>query len=170
MKNKECQINSIGQISDRVSTINFIWQRIKKLRRTFKRRRDYIINFFQELQGKKKTPLANQPILQPGDIVRVKSKKDIQSTLNRWNKLKGCAFMEEMWPYCGTQQRVFKRVNKFLDERDYLMKKCNNIVLLEGTICTGTKDFGPCDRSCFFFWRDEWLEKIDADQQSTNRK
>lgn len=170
MKNKECQINSLGHISDRVSAINFIWQRIKKLRRTFKRRRDYIINFFQELQGKKQTPPANQTIIQPGDIVRVKSKKDIQSTLNRWNKLNGCAFMEEMWPYCGTQQRVFKRVNKFLDERDYLMKKCNNIVLLEGIICTGTKDFGPCDRSCFFFWRDEWLEKIDADQQSTNWK
>ena len=69
--------------------------------------------------------------------------------------------MEEMWPYCGTTQKVFKRVEKFLDERDYLLKKCRGIVILEGIFCEGTKDFGQCDRSCFFFWREEWLEKID---------
>jgi hypothetical protein len=27
-------------------------------------------------------------------------------------------------------------------------------------MCQGTKDFGRCDRSCFFFWREEWLEKL----------
>jgi hypothetical protein len=30
--------------------------------------------------------------------------------------------MEEMWPFCGTTQKVFKRVEKFLDERDYLKR------------------------------------------------
>ena len=98
-------------------------------------------------------------LLKPGDLVQVKSKAEIQATLNRWNQLKRCAFMEEMGPYCGTTQRVFKRVEKFLDERDYLMKKCKGIIILEGVYCEGTRDFGACDRSCFFFWREEWLKK-----------
>jgi hypothetical protein len=68
--------------------------------------------------------------------------------------------MEEMWCHCGTTQRVYKRVEKFMDERDYLVKRCKGIVILEGVMCEGTKDFGPCDRSCFYFWREEWLEKL----------
>lgn len=101
--------------------------------------------------------------LQRGDSVRVRSKEDIEATLNKWNQLKGCAFMEEMWPYCGTVQKVHGRVVKFLDERDYLLKKCRGIILLENVFCEGTKDFGACDRSCFFFWREEWLEKVDEE-------
>jgi hypothetical protein len=100
-------------------------------------------------------------LVQAGDRVRVRSKQEIQATLNRWNQLNRCSFMEEMWPYCGTTQRVLKRVGKFLDERDYLIKKCKGVLILDGVMCQGTKDFGACDRSCFFFWREEWLEKID---------
>lgn len=90
----------------------------------------------------------------------VRSAAEIQQTLDRWNSVKGCSFMEEMWPYCGTEQTVLKEVKRFLDERDYLIKKCSRIVILDGVMCQGTKDFGACDRSCFFFWREEWLEKV----------
>jgi hypothetical protein len=38
------------------------------------------------------------------------------------------------------------------------------VAILDGVICNGTEDFGPCDRSCFFFWREEWLEKVDPGQ------
>ena len=41
-----------------------------------------------------------------------------------------------------------------------LFQKSNGIVILENVICQGTIDFGKCDRSCFYFWREEWLEKI----------
>jgi hypothetical protein len=51
-------------------------------------------------------------------------------------------------------------MEKFLDERDYRVKKCKGIILLEGAICGGTAYFGRCDRACFFFWREEWLEKL----------
>jgi hypothetical protein len=93
-------------------------------------------------------------------MVRVRSREEIQATLNRWNQLRGCTFMEEMWRHCGTIQQVYKRVDRFLDERDYLVKRCKGTVLLEGLICEGTKNFGPCDRSCFYFWKEEWLEKL----------
>lgn len=97
--------------------------------------------------------------LKAGDLVRVRSKEEIQATLDYRNQLQGCAFMEEMWPYCGTTQQVLKRVARVLDERDFLVKKCKGIVLLDGAICEGTKELGPCDHSCFFFWKEEWLEK-----------
>ena len=166
MPDPKCQIMDLATLSQRLLSYEVAWQRIKKLQCTFRRRKNYLQSWFLEVLGKKevdpKRSGANQAsmTLKPDDLVRVKSEKEIRMTLNRWNQLQGCGFMEEMWPYCGTTQRVFKRVEKFLDERDYLMKKCTGIVILEGVICNGTKDFGPCDRSCFYFWREEWLEKV----------
>lgn len=98
--------------------------------------------------------------LKSGDMVRVRSLEEIQNTLNPFNELKGCAFLEDMKRYCSTQQRVFKVLERFLDERDYQVKKAKGIVLLEGVYCQGTPVFGRCDRSCLLFWREEWLEKL----------
>ncbi len=107
--------------------------------------------------------------LRAGDLVRIRSKEEIQATLNPWGILKGCMFMsKEMSPYCGTTQKVFKRLERFVDERDYHVKKSNGVILLEGLYCEGTSDYGRCDRSCFYFWREEWLEKIDGNAQSQN--
>lgn len=138
-----------------------------RIRRFLKRRLIYINNWFLEIIHKSNfntLDIANlgakDSELQPGDLVRVRSKDEIKETLSRWNSLKGCTFLEEMWPYCGTTQHVMKKVERFLDERDYQTKKTKGVVLLEGIICAGTIDFGKCDRSCFFFWREEWLEKI----------
>jgi hypothetical protein len=93
-----------------------------------------------------------------GDLVRVRSAAEIQSTLNDRDELKGCKFMESMWQYCGTTQRVLQPVRRFVDERDYRVKRAKGIVLLEGLICHGSEDYGQCDRACFYFWRVEWLE------------
>lgn len=100
------------------------------------------------------------PKLEAGDWVRVKSLEEIMTTLNMWRQLRGCAFMAEMEPYCGTVQRVLKPVRRFVDERDLRVVRSNGIVLLEGLVCQGTAGIGPCDRSCLYFWRVEWLEKI----------
>jgi hypothetical protein len=99
--------------------------------------------------------------LKAGDLVRVRPAGEIQATLNHWRQLKGCTFMPEMEQYCGTVQRVLKPMERFVDERDLRVKKCRGIILLEGLQCQGAADFGRCDRSCYFFWRQEWLEKIE---------
>jgi hypothetical protein len=161
-----CQLFDLAEISGKTGLLNIFVQKRKRLKRIFKRRRRYLVNLFLEFTRQKQTSKDSvkrssvAEDLKSGDIVRVKSRVEIQNTLNRWNKLKSCSFMEEMWSYCGTTQRVYKRIERFLDERDYLIKKCRGIVILEGIFCEGTKDFGPCDRSCFFFWRQEWLERI----------
>ncbi len=135
--------------------------------RTFKNRTNDLINRFCELTGRNTKPsvsLVNAPSagLQAGDWVSVRSLEEIETTLNQWRQLKGCAFMPEMAEYCGTTQRVLKPMKRFVDERDLRVKKSNGIILLEGVMCQGTAEFGSCDRSCFVFWREEWLEKIDG--------
>jgi hypothetical protein len=100
--------------------------------------------------------------LQAGDWVRVRSREEIEATLDRWKELKGCAFLEYMWQYCETTQQVLQPMERFLDERDYKVKKVKGLVLLKDVICRGTPVFGRCDRCCHLFWRVEWLEKIEA--------
>ena len=103
---------------------------------------------------------SESPPLQAGERVRIKSAAEIQSTLNRWQEFKGCGFMDDMWKFCSSEQRILKPVTRFVDERDYKVKRVKGIVLLEGLTCKGTPILGRCDRNCYYFWREEWLERI----------
>ena len=120
--------------------------------------------YYAGIEKKRATlPRSNatvSPGLKNGDRVRVRSREEIQGTLNPFKELKGCAFLPEMWQYCETEQRVLQVMERFLDERDYKVKKVKGLVLLENVLCLGTPVFGRCDRRCHFFWREEWLEKI----------
>jgi hypothetical protein len=175
----QCQIQELPGLFERYAEIP-PESLLRKLRLLVRRRlNSHQVRFFKTKTGrilqqaliflgaKRSTPsMVNDPYrstFSPGDLVRIRSKEEIQSTLNRWGQLKGCTFMpHEMTPYCGTMQRVFKPMERFVDERDYHVKKASGIILLQGVHCEGTTDYGRCDRSCFFFWREEWLEKIDA--------
>lgn len=105
--------------------------------------------------------LSNNPPLESGDLVRVREIEEIKKTLDPFNELRGCSFMPDMEKYCGTKQRVFRSMKYFMDERDYKLKKTKGLILLENVFCSGTPVFGQCDRCCFLFWREEWLERID---------
>lgn len=154
-----CQIHCIPYIARPANPADKITHIYSRVKRFLKRRTIYLQNRFSE-KFRRLTDKPNPP-LQAGERVRIRSKAEIQSTLDHWNSLKGCTFLEEMWPYCGTNQRVLKRMERFLDERDYRLKRTSGSVLLDGVICNGTIDFGKCDRSCFFFWREEWLERLE---------
>ena len=101
--------------------------------------------------------------LKPGNIVRIRPKEQILRTLDKDNALEGCYFMDEMWQYCGSQQKVLKRVDYFFDERGAKFYRANNTVLLEDVFCSGKLgNFMPrCDRNCYIFWKEDWLEKIE---------
>ena len=102
----------------------------------------------------------NRQPLKAGDMVRVRTMEEIEATLDRNGKTKGCGFMKAQREYCGTVQSVFKSMERFVEERDFKVKKCKGLVLLEGVMCEGNEIYGRCDRSCLIFWREEWLEKI----------
>jgi hypothetical protein len=100
------------------------------------------------------------PPFKKGDRVRVRSIQEIRATLNSKDWLKGCKFMPEMEQYCDTVQRIFQPVERFLEESDYTIRKTKGLVLLENIYCQGVAGAGRCDRSCFYFWRVEWLEDL----------
>ena len=143
--------------------------------RSFKNYTNNKINRFCYLIGKDKKPAAlikatSSVKLKAGDWVRVRSLEKIESSLNHWHQVRGCTFMPVMAQYCGTTHRVFKHMNRFVDERDKLIKKTSGIILLDGVICRGTPGFGRCDRACLHFWRQEWLEKICEPMKPLKRK
>ena len=98
--------------------------------------------------------------LEPGDWVEVRSEQEIRASLDSQGKHRGMAFVPvEMLVHCGRQYRVLKRVEKIFLEESRQNRKLKNTVLLEGVQCQGIGL--DCDRSCFLFWREAWLKKID---------
>ena len=100
--------------------------------------------------------------LRPGELVEVKPIDEILATLGPDRKYKGLLWMTGMRKYCGKRYRVFKRIENILLETNGESRKMSNTVILEGVMCDGA-EFGGCDRSCFHFWREAWLKRIEEE-------
>jgi hypothetical protein len=97
--------------------------------------------------------------LQPGDIVRVKSKPEIEKTLTKSKNL-GLWFDVEMHRYCGGEFRVAGRVQTMISEENGSMLTLKNpCIMLEGTIGTGEYQ-GLCPQCDLIYWREVWLERL----------
>lgn len=115
---------------------------------------------------KKTTPAANRKRdssgLKTGDWVEVRSVKEIFSSLDAQGKLNGLSFTSEMLNYCGKRFKIYKNLDKIILEATGELRKIKTpTVLLEGVICDGTAH-GQCDKSCFLFWRENWLKKVPS--------
>jgi len=162
-KETNCQLRGVSGLAEGPAQALAI-QRIRRLRNGVRRRLQFLRNIAREVARRAASAGEESKArgrLQAGDLVLVNSRREIEASLDRWNSLRHCAFLPEMWRFCGTRQRVLKRVEQFLDERDYHVKKASGLVILDGVLCGGTAAFGRCDRSCFYFWREEWLAKVD---------
>jgi hypothetical protein len=110
--------------------------------------------------GRKK-PRLN---LKPGDLVEVKSEKEIFETLDVNGQHRGLAFFKEMVKFCGKRFRVYKRLRRIILEASGEMREMKTpTVLLEGVLCDG-EFHGNCDRSCFCYWREIWLKPVEPKQ------
>jgi hypothetical protein len=99
--------------------------------------------------------------LKPGEWVEVKSIRDIFDTLDEHGKLKGLAFNPEQAKFSGGRFKVYKRLENIILESTGERRRIKTpTVLLEGVFCDG-EAHGKCDRSCFCFWRETWLRRID---------
>jgi hypothetical protein len=101
--------------------------------------------------------------LHPGELVRVKSYREILATLNTDNKNRGLRFDAELVPYCGGIYRVLNRVNKIIDEKTgKMLTMKTETVILEGVWCqarySNCRMF--CPRSIYSLWREIWLERV----------
>jgi hypothetical protein len=114
-------------------------------------------------QGKRgsasKTSTVGLSLL-PGDLVEVRSAREIFATLDGQDKLRGLRFNPEMEKFCGKRFRVHKRLDKIILEATGELRSIKTpTVFLDGVFCDG-KAHGGCDRSCFCFWREAWLKKV----------
>jgi hypothetical protein len=110
----------------------------------------------------KGTTPSRQLDLLPGDLVRIKSKEEIEATLDTTGRNRGLSFDGEMSNYCGRTARVRARVNRLIEESNGEMIDIkSDCILLEGVVCAG--DYHRfCTRAIFPYWREIWLEKIDG--------
>jgi hypothetical protein len=107
-----------------------------------------------------KTPTGTSD-LQPGELVRIKSKAQIVTTLSKDLRNRGLGFEEEMARHCGREARVLRRVDRCIEEgTGRLLHMKNPCIVLEDTVCEGAYN-ANCPRSIYAFWREIWLERVE---------
>jgi hypothetical protein len=117
------------------------------------------------------TPSVNLG-LKVGELVRVKSRDGILATVDEFLFNRGMSFHAEMMPYCGKTFRVTQRVRKLINEKTgQLVELKNSCLVLEGADCHGcyTRPLN-CPRACPPYWREIWLERVDAGAAPTSDK
>jgi hypothetical protein len=103
--------------------------------------------------------------LRPGDLVRVKSKSEIEGTLKN-SRNRGLWFDVEMHRYCGGVFRVATRVETIIGEADGRMLTLKNpCIVLEGVTSTG-EYYGLCPQNELIYWREVWLERVNETQDA----
>ena len=111
----------------------------------------------------KNAVIPETPKLRPGNLVEVKSAKEILTTLDDRGTLDGLPFMPEMVALCGKRFRVSLRVVKtcFYGESSGMRKfPSEDVVLLDEVRCSGA-DHDGCQKACRIFWKEAWLRAIE---------
>lgn len=106
--------------------------------------------------------------LRAGDRVRVRTKEEIERTLDTRNRTRGLSFDSEMLRYCGQETRVLQRVTRIIDERTGRMRILqSDCLILDDAICTSAYHLF-CPRSIYPFWREAWLTRVEGDDQDSD--
>ena len=111
-----------------------------------------------------------QPVVrtnvQPGEMVRVKSKAEIEKTLGSNMRNRGLHFDVEMVPFCKDgSHRVLTRVERIVDEKTgRLIQLPNPCLILEGVTCSGLLSSSRmfCPRNIYPYWREAWVDRLDT--------
>lgn len=116
---------------------------------------------FKSTSKRQTTPTIEVEPITPGDLVEVRSKKEILQTLTNRGHNFGLPFSAEMLMLCGNRYRVVNNVRKMIDERSGKMRFMKRSCLtLDSATCKGA--FMCCPRANYHFWRDAWLKRIEA--------
>ena len=98
--------------------------------------------------------------LRTNEIIEVRSKEEIFSTLDNRGRLDELPFMPEMLRYCGKQFAVFKRADKTCDTIGKSgSRRMYNAVHLQELRCDGASH-GGCQAGCLLFWKEAWLKRV----------
>lgn len=100
--------------------------------------------------------------LQPGEIVRVKTRRQIEETLNHVSKNRGLWFDREMHRFCGGEFRVASVVRTIVDEASgKALTMGSACIVLAGVSATG-EYLGLCPQNELIFWHEIWLERVTS--------
>ncbi len=101
--------------------------------------------------------------LRRGDRVRVRSRDEILSTLDERGRLDALPFMPEMLAFCGRTFEVSASAHKTCDTISQTGgRSMEAAVHLADLRCDGSAH-GGCQAACLLFWKDAWLERVEAD-------
>jgi hypothetical protein len=107
--------------------------------------------------------------LQPGEIVRVKTRQQIEQTLNSASKNRGLWFDREMHRFCGGEFRVASVVRTLVEEASgKLLTMGSPCIVLEGVSATG-EYLGLCPQNELVFWHEIWLERVTSRPEPSPR-
>lgn len=105
--------------------------------------------------------------LQVGEVVEIRSKAEIEQTVNRRNRNRGLAIDEEMTTFCGGRYRVTTRVDRIINEQTgEMMEFKNPCIVLDGVFCKGEYSAKRimCPRRITAYWREIWLKRVEPGQ------
>lgn len=109
-----------------------------------------------------RTPSGRLPGLRPGDWVMVKTRQEIEGTLDRQQRNRGLFFDIEMLPFCGQRMRILQKVEQIIDEKTGVMRRLpNDCWILDGAFCHGYQSRNRlfCARAIHSYWREIWLKR-----------
>jgi len=101
--------------------------------------------------------------LQPGELVRVKSHREILQTVTTENQNRGMSWDAELVPYCGKTYQVLRRVDRLIDEKTSKMLEMKSpCIVLDSVVCQArySRCRMLCPKQMFPFWREIWLERV----------
>ena len=114
--------------------------------------------------GEKGKKLKGELNLQPGDWVRIRSVEEVRASLGPNAKNLGLSFEPEMALSIGQVRQVDAVVERMVHEETGQMVGLTRTVTLKGTYCQGLCS-KACPRANPLFWREIWLERVEAPQQ-----
>jgi hypothetical protein len=99
-----------------------------------------------------------------GDLVEVRSKKEILATLDEHGCVGGVPFMPEMLRFCGQRFHIGAVAHKTCDTICASGgRRLPSTVHLDGVRCDGSAH-GGCQAECSLFWKDAWLKPVDCNR------
>jgi hypothetical protein len=99
--------------------------------------------------------------LRPGDVVEVRSPKELLATLDEQGALESVPFMPEMLQYVGRRFTVSRRVERICDTIAATgTRRMRDTVYLEDLRCDGS-GHGGCQAGCRIYWKEAWLRRVD---------
>jgi hypothetical protein len=161
-------LRSIGRVARYVPLIGHVYLAFNELMHRLLTGRG-APSLFKTIKPCIKTPTGRLD-LRPGELVRVKSKSEIEATLDSHGYNRGLSFdPEEMAPYCGGTFRVRASVTKIVDEMTGKMRFMKHpCIMLEGVVCQSlyARCRINCPRAVPSYWRELWLERVNEVQPS----